>query len=41
MDDVLIMLLCCLMAADLFASIWLAVKIDQVREKIEEVLRWM
>lgn len=40
MED-LEMLLCCFLAANLFVSVWIAIKCDQIREKIEEVLRWL
>lgn len=39
--DIMLTLCCCLSAVDIIAFLWLCCRLDQIREKIEEVLRWM
>lgn len=41
MDDMLIMILCCLACADLFGVVWLAVHLEKIEDLIQEVLRWL
>lgn len=40
-DDCIMMIFTALAAANLFGILVLSIKMDQIREKIEEVLRWM
>ena len=41
MDQSLIMIFAGIALANLFGVVVLCVKLDQIREKIEEVLRWI
>lgn len=37
----IILVLCCCTAINVLAVLWTMVKIDKVRDLVEEVLRWM
>jgi hypothetical protein len=39
--DVVLFLFGAIMAFNAVGLIWLCMRLDQIREKIEEVLRWM
>lgn len=41
MSDTILFILCCMAGGCLFGVVWLAVKLEIIRDKIEEILKWM
>lgn len=39
--DIMLTLCCCLSAVNILMFLWSFIRLDQIRDKIEEVLRWM
>lgn len=41
MEDMDVILLCCMVGAGLFGLVWIGVKLDKCIDLLQEVLRWL